>query len=179
MIRNSSVSYGSVAKSFHWVIFILVTFMLVLGYCMDDVTDKMVRAEIVNIHKLTGLSILLLMTLRLLWALMNPKPDLPSGTKLWERHLERAVHFLLYFVLFAMPIAGWIMSVAGGHAPHLFNLSLSLPLPQNTMVKHIAADMHDTLAIVIIILVSLHVLAALYHYFFKKDEVLSRMMPGN
>ncbi len=178
MLRNTRATYGSVAKVFHWVIFILVVCMLIFGYWMDGITDKTLRASLMNIHKLIGLTILLIMMLRLIWALLNPKPDLPNA-KPWEHRLERIGHFLLYFVLLAMPIAGWVMAVTAGFAPHIFNFRFQLPLSKNENVMNIAMGTHNTLAIVIIVLVSLHILAALYHYFFKKDNVLQRMMPGN
>ena len=176
MLRNTKTSYGSIAKIFHWAIFILVTFMLVLGYFMDEI-DKPARGMVMNLHKLTGLLILLLMLCRLFWALMNPKPELPVGTKIWERMLSRAVHFTLYVLILAMPVAGWVMSSASGHAPFIGSFKMKLPIAESDEVSHVAMNTHNFLAIVIIILVSLHVLAALFHFFIKKDNVLQRMMP--
>ena len=177
MVRNTLTSYGSIAKTFHWLIFFLVLFMLFLGYFMDDVAQE-ARGQVYNIHKLTGLSILVLMILRLLWTLTNPKPIIPDP-KLWERFAAHSVHYFFYFLLIAMPIAGWIMSSAAGKSPHLFHWMIALPISQSKPTAGLFASIHNTLAIVIIVTISLHVLAALYHYYVRKDNVLQRMMPGD
>jgi len=175
-LRNSQVAYGSVAKFFHWLIFLLVLFMIIYGYSLQYV-PKDYQAFAYNIHKLTGVTILTLMILRLLWALSNPKPLLPLDVPHWERLLERFVHALLYLVLIVMPLAGWIGSVAGGRPPHIGDINLWLPIEQNKALAEAAFNVHNTTAIIIIVLVSLHILAALYHHFIKRDDILRRMMP--
>lgn len=149
--------------------------MFFLGYFMDDISDKALRGNVINVHKLIGLTILALMILRTLWALINRKPDLPAGSKTWERWTVRAVHLSLYLVLLIMPLIGWIGSVAGGWIPHLGNIQFNLPIEKNKALSDLAFDTHNTLAIIIIVLVSLHALAALYHFFIKKDNILQRM----
>lgn len=151
--------------------------MLFLGYFMDEIKDKALFAKVINIHKITGLTILILMILRSLWALSNPKPALPIDTPDWQRISERVLHFLLYAVLIAMPVAGWIMSVSSGHSPKLFSWSIGLPISQNKSTAEFWMTVHNTLAVVIIVLVSIHILAAFYHYFVKKDNILQRMLP--
>jgi cytochrome b561 len=176
MLKNSQTSYGSISKFFHWILFVLIVFMLFLGYFMDDV-EKPFRGAIVNIHKLLGLTILLLMILRAIWASINLKPALPLGTPKWQQTAERVGHLLIYVALIAMPVCGWIGAVAAGHSPHLFGLSFGLPVPQSKSLDELCFSIHNTLAIVIIVLISVHTLAALYHYMIKKDDVLQRMMP--
>lgn len=178
MLKNTQTTYGSVAKFFHWVVFFLVAFMLVLGYFMVDIDDKPLRGQVINIHKLIGLTILLLMLLRATWASVNPKPILLNAAR-WEHFIERLMHYTLYVVLIAMPLFGWTGSVAGGYIPHLFSINFNLPVPQNKTLSDICFSIHNTLAVVIIVLVSLHILAALYHHFIKKDNILLRMMPGS
>lgn len=175
-LRNTIVAYGSVSKFFHWLIFLLILFMIIYGYCLSYV-PKDYQPFAYNIHKLTGLSILVLMLLRLLWALANPKPLLPPDTPQWQQWIERLVHFLLYATIIAMPLAGWIGSVAGGRPPHLGSFSITLPIAKNEALADTAFSIHNTIAVVIIVLVSLHILAALYHHFIKKDNTLRRMMP--
>lgn len=174
-LRNTHHSYGSVIKFLHWLIALLVIVLLCVGYLLGYIQDKAVFAKVVNVHKLVGLSVLVLMIIRLAWALINPKPELPN-TPCWQRFIERVVHYSLYALLIAMPLTGWIMSVASGHTPKLFNWSLGLPIPESKTIGKTFFNMHTLLAIVIIVLVSLHVLAALYHHFIKKDDVLKRMM---
>lgn len=173
--RNTSEQYGSVSKFFHWVIFFLVVCMFFIGYFMDDLSGE-IKGTVVNIHKVTGILILLLMLLRLIWSLTNIKPLVPNA-KPWEKMLERSGHFLLYFVLFAMPVSGWLMTIASGKPPRLFNIALTFPFDKNKPLAELCESIHSSLAIIIIVLVSLHVLAAVYHHIIKKDNVLRRMLP--
>lgn len=176
--RNTSTAYGSVAKFFHWAIFLLVLGMIPIGYFMGDISNPDLRGQVINLHKCTGLAILVLMILRLLWALMNAKPKLAALTAKWQIGMEHGMHFLLYLGLILMPLSGWIGSVAGGRLPHIGDISFSLPLAQNKeLAKFAFAKIHEPLAIVLIVLISIHILAALYHHFIKKDDILRRMLP--
>lgn len=176
MLRNTHQEYGLVTKTFHWVIFLLLLFMIIYGFLLPSI-PKPYQAFAYNLHKQTGLTILLLMILRLFWSLANPKPKLPQNTPNWQAVLERVVHWLLYIVIIAMPLAGWIGSSAVGKGPHFFGVALNLPIPANKQLSEICFQIHNTVAIIIIVLVSVHVLAALYHYFIKRDQVLQRMLP--
>ncbi len=174
MIKNTISSYGAVSKFLHWLIAILIICMLVFGYFLGDV-PKSYQGLAYDTHKLIGLTILSLMLLRLLWALTNTKPTVP-GARAWERFSERGVHFLLYLTIICMPIAGWIGSVAAGYPPHAGSVNFNLPIEKSKPLSDAAFDMHGTLALIIIGLLSIHVLAALYHHFVKKDNVLRRMV---
>lgn len=174
-IMNTSTSYGSVSKFFHWLIAILVIGMLCIGYLMGYIKDDVTFGTVISVHKITGLFILVLIILRLIWTLFNPKPALPSLSPL-ERFAAKSVHFLFYIILIVMPVAGWIMSVASGHVPHLFSWAINLPIEKSKPTAELWESVHNTLAIVIIVFVSLHILAALYHRLVKKDDVLQRML---
>jgi cytochrome b561 len=176
--RNTTIAYGSLAKFLHWLIFFLIIVMLTVGFLMDDIKNDSLRGQVFNLHKLTGITILCLMLFRLVWALINPKPMLPSGTPRWQKMAEHIIHGLIYVALIAMPLSGWIMSAAAGHFPHLFGYSLTLPVSKDKALSDLMATTHEYLAYFIIFLISLHVLAALYHHFIKKDEILVRMLPG-
>lgn len=176
-IRNTFTSYGSFSKFFHWLIFLLVLFMLIYGFCLSSIPKKYAGFAF-NIHKLTGLTILCLMILRGLWALANPKPILPGDTLPWQRLAERAVHYSLYFAIIAMPLSGWIGSTASGHAPTIGSITLGFPIRQDKAISNLCFNIHGILAIAIIVLVCVHVFAALYHHFIRRDGVLRRMMPG-
>lgn len=177
-IKNTDMEYGSIAKFFHWLIFLLILIMLCVGFFMDDISNPAIKGTVYNLHKLTGLFILTLVVLRLLWAFINKKPKLPRQNHLWERIAERTMHFLLYAAIIAMPLTGWLMSSAAGKAPHIFGINLPLlPVTQSKAIAGIYAERHEFLAWVIIVLVGLHTLAALKHHFIDKDNVLRRMMP--
>lgn len=175
-MMNTTRSYGSLAKVLHWLIFVLVFCMIIGGFLLDDV-PKEYKGVIFNLHKLTGLTILILMLVRLFWNAMNVKPVLSSDTKPWERRLERAVHGLLYLLIIAMPLAGWIGSSSAGKAPHIGNIIFALPIPQNKSLIDAMFAMHGWIAFGIIGLVTIHIFAALFHHYVKKDDVLRRMFP--
>lgn len=175
-LKNTTTTYGSVAKGFHWTIAILVLFMLAYGYSLNYFPQEYLSIGY-TIHKLIGLTILVLMVLRLVWALSNIKPRLPFNTPWLERFAEWAVHFSLYAALIAMPIAGWVGSVAAGRPPRLGETVFNLPIEKNQDLSDLAFTIHNTLAIIIIVLLGIHLLAALYHHFIKKDDILRRMMP--
>ncbi|MHB1947948.1 MAG: cytochrome b [Gammaproteobacteria bacterium] len=177
--RNTKFQYGSITKFLHWLIAFLVVFMLCIGYLMQEINNKIVFAQVINIHKLTGLTILTLMIIRAFWALFNPKPVLPENTPMWQHYAERGLHLLFYIVLIMMPIAGWIMSVAAGHNPKLFSWEITLPIVKSKNMAMLFEGIHNALAIVLIIMISIHVIAALYHLLYKKDNILRRMLPGS
>lgn len=172
---NTASTYGSVAKFFHWVIFLLVFSMLVFGFFMGDVPKDWQRF-VYNTHKLTGLTILVLVMLRLCWALINKKPALVMTSAI-EKIAEHTVHGLLYAFLMLMPILGWIGSSAGGRPPKLGDWVIGLPLGEDKVLKEWAFHWHGIVAWIIIGLVTIHVLAALYHHFIRRDDVLRRMLP--
>jgi cytochrome b561 len=94
----------------------------------------------------------------------------------WQRVIERLMHFLLYAGLIIMPLAGLVGAVAGGRPPHLGNFNIVLPIAQSKALAEFAFEsIHNPLAIILIILISIHILAALFHHFIKRDDVLRRM----
>lgn len=176
-IKNTKTRYGTLSRLLHWGVFLLVFGLIIIGFFMGDIGNKAVRGDVYTIHKFIGLSILTLMVFRLLWASLNPKPDMPKGTPTWERRAAHAGHYLLYAVVISMPLSGWIMASAANKAPKLFGASLAFPgIPLSKPLAHNAANIHFILAWTIIALVCLHALAALKHHFINKDDVLKRML---
>jgi len=176
-IRNTFTSYGSVSKFFHWTLFILIASMLIFGFLLSYV-PKEYQSIAYSTHKLTGLCILTLMILRLLWTLTNPKPALPPSTPWYEYLAERLVHWTMYAALIVMPLSGWIGSVAANRSPRLGEYIFTLPIEQSKSLMTSSFEVHYTIALIIIGLVSVHILAALFHHFIRKDNVLRRMLPG-
>ena len=177
MWKNTANTYGSVAKFFHWTIALLVICMLIFGYFLGDI-NKEYQPVAYNVHKLTGLTILTLMILRLLWRFTNPTPALPFNMPTRQVIAARTSHFLLYATALSMPIAGWVGSSAAGRPPHIGDVNLLLPVEKSEALVDTALNLHGTLAIIIIVLLSIHVLAALYHHLIKCDNILRRMLPN-
>ncbi len=178
-MANTSDEYGSVAKTFHWGIACLVIIMLISGNFMDDIDAPALRAFVYLMHKATGVLIFFLMALRLLWALYNRKPALPENMNRIEKLLARAMQNVLYITLFIMPLSGWLFTSVKGYPISfygLFNFPLA-PVLGKTYIGHFWRDIHTLLGWTLIILISLHALAALKHHFYDKDTVLKSMLP--
>jgi len=187
--RNNRLRYGSVAMSLHWLIAGLVVVNLGLGLYMADLPrSDTSRFLLFQTHKSIGLTVLTLSILRLGWRLMNPIPPLPRGLNPLLRLGAHISHFLLYFFIIAIPLAGWAMvsSSSLGLPTQYFglfawpNISFLASLPPATKAANLDLfkDTHSLLAYGAIALVMLHVLAALYHQFIRRDDVLRRMVPG-
>ncbi len=178
-LRNTKENYGSIAKLFHWLIFILILFMILLGFLMGYIDNNSLRGTAYTIHKSFGLLILFLMVLRIIWLLINPKPRLPEHMNSFMKFCAHAMHILLYLVILMMPIAGLLLSSYAGYPSSFFGLfSVILPVAKNQALSNLFGDIHEYLAFTIVVLVIVHVLAALKHHIIYKDNVLTRMMPG-
>lgn len=187
--RNSLLRYGTVAMTLHWLIAALVLVNVTLGLTMTDLPHSDPnRFMLYQLHKSVGLTVLTLSFARLGWRLINPIPPLPRGMSPLLRFGAHASHFALYFLIIAIPLAGWSMvssSSLGLATPYfgLFswpNIWFLADLPAATKAANLELfkDTHALLAYLAIGLVSLHVLAALYHQFIRRDDVLKRMVPG-
>lgn len=175
--RNTSIDYGWLTKVFHWLVFLLVVGMIISGFLMTDVLAKSLKPQVYMIHKSFGLCILALMLIRISWMLINIRPQLPNHFPEWQRKLANSIHGLLYIALLAMPLSGWIMSTASNHIPTFFGwFAVPMPwMPLSKPLAEFAGETHEILAWTIVVLVSLHILAALKHHFIDKDFVLRRM----
>lgn len=180
MFKNTRNSYGSISKWLHWVIFILVLAMLACGFVMGSLPESM-QGDAYRAHKLTGIIILGLMVFRLLWRWVNPTPVLPNTMPGWQKLAAWAVHALFYIVLFAMPLTGWILSTAAGHAPVLYGIDIALPFPGISLDDSLATflgHVHEYGAFFLLALLALHIAASLKHHYIDHDDILKRMMPG-
>ena len=130
-------------------------------------------------HKSLGVLILTLVALRILWRLGNPAPDLPPDTPRWERRAAGLSHWLLYALMIAMPVTGWIINSAA-NVP--FSVFWLVPLPAivgpSKAVEDLAALAHVTLFVLLAVALLAHIGAALRHHCVKRNNVLARMLPG-
>ena len=189
-VTNNRDRYGTVAMTFHWLIALLVIGNLCSGFFVANVMDDANpwHFTVIQIHKSVGLTILTLSVLRLAWRLVNPIPPLPPGMSLPLRITARATHFLFYFFIIAIPLAGWAWTSSStkGIPTNYFGLFpwpnipwlADLPREQKIANGHMFHSYHIYLAYSAAVLLVLHVSAALYHQFFRHDTVLKRMWPG-
>jgi cytochrome b561 len=177
-IRNTPARWGHIAQFLHWLIVALIIVQVILANIAEDLPIGMKKIAMYARHKSVGITILALAVIRLLWRWANPTPALPSTLKPYERTLAGLTHFGLYLILFAMPLTGWMMTSARGFPASWFGF-FQLPdfVPKNTALYNAMKETHDTLALVLYAIVTLHVAAALKHHFIMKDDVLRRMLP--
>lgn len=177
LIRNTIQNYGFIAKSFHWVMALLIIGMLFVGFYMETLEgpDKF---RLIGLHKSTGALLLGLVALRLLWRWTNKTPALPGNINGLMRFGAHASHFALYGLMFAMPLIGWAMSSAAGFPVSVYGWFTLPPLIEKSAeMVTLMKTLHYYGAIAFIALISLHFLAALYHQFIREDGVLRRMLP--
>lgn len=178
-IRNTQQTYGSVAKFLHWLTAICAIILLCVGVSLHYLPKGELKTTIIQAHKSGGVTLLILMILRLLWRWTNPQPMLPSSLKRWEKVLAKSVHRLLYLAVIVMPISGIVMTYAAGYSIKLWWLyPIHLPwIPKNKALATFAHSAHGYIAGFIVALITLHTLAALKHLLINKDGVFQRMWP--
>lgn len=177
-LRNDESRYGIIAQLFHWSIVALVITQFVLANLANDLPLGPAKVRLLEQHKSVGITIFGLVLLRLLWRWLNPVPALPDGVARWQRIGARISHSLLYALLLAMPLAGWLMSSARNFPVSWFRL-VTLPdlIAPREAAFELFRDVHHLLAKLLFIVALLHIAAALKHHFIDRDNVLRRMLP--
>jgi cytochrome b561 len=177
--NDASRDWDAVAKSFHWVLALLILGELALGQVIERTRLSPLKLDLFVWHKSIGLTILLLAIMRLAWRLAHPPPAAPTGTPAWETKLARTGHILLYVLMFAVPLAGWTVSDTS-LIP--FKAFWMVPVPDlmaaNRELSDLAARVHGGLTKLLAVVALLHIAAALRHHFFLHNDILRRMLPG-
>ena len=184
MLKNTENSYGVVAKFFHWFVVVLFIGQFVVAENMgemrpDETWLSFGKWSLYGFHKSVGVLLIFIVLLRLTWKLYNKQPAHPEGTTKLQALAADGAHWALYGVMIAFPVSGYMMSMAGGHGISFFGL-VNVPdlIGQSKTLAGIAHETHEILGGVTYALVGLHVAAALWHHFVKKDNVLKRMTHG-
>ena len=181
MLRNSTTAWGSIAKSFHWVLAALVIFSIGYGWWMTHLAVRAGRLSLYGFHSSLSYDLLFLLVLRLVWRAIDPAPLLPRNTLHWERRAAYASHLLLYVLMLAVCISGWLMLGAFSR-PINATLFGMIPVPTLTTpdrpLHDLLEDIHRILSYALLALIVVHVAAALRHHFIKRNDVLRRMWWG-
>lgn len=174
------VRYGGPAIALHWLVAALVLGQLALGWWMIEIPKSPpgLRAGWFNVHKSIGLTIGLLMLARLWWRLRHPAPSLPATLPRWQVLAARANHALLYACLLAMPLSGYLGSVFSGYPILYFGVRLPQWGWASPPLKDFFSAVHFAAVYLLMLLVTLHVAAALKHLLVDRDGVFGRMLPA-
>ncbi len=176
MLKNTATTYGTVAKAFHWLLFVLLTFAIVMGNLLAAMPKGADKLQAAGMHKSFGAILLTLILCRLLWRLINETPRLPDDTPTGQAIMAKGMHWLLYILMLAQPLSGILMSQAGGFPVSFFGLfEFPVFLDKNPELAEFFRAMHGTVWILLVVAVFGHAGAALHHHFIKKDHVLKQM----
>ena len=175
----ASPRYSGPAQFFHWLIAGLILFQIPLAYYMIGLPLSPDKLESYALHKSVGLSIFALSAMRLAWRWLRPPPPLAADIAAWQATLARLAQWLLYGIIFAMPLTGWLSSSAANFPVSLFGWVTLPNLVAPDQVLHEQLELaHRLLAYGLFTLLAAHVGAALHHHFLRRDHVLLSMLPG-
>lgn len=179
VLRNSDSGWGWPARYLHWLMAILMIAQVTLGQYAHDLETSPQKLGLMMWHKSLGITLLLLAILRLGWALFNTRPSAPSGSGRWQRRAARASHMTLYGLMLAIPLSGWLHNSAANVPFKLYRL---VPWPSligpSEQLAHVFEEWHEGLVKALLALLAVHVGAALWHHFGKRDDILRRMLSG-
>ena len=177
-LKNTRDQWGSISKLLHWLVVLLILAMAWIGLTMGDLPNGPDKIATYALHKSIGITILVLVLLRLGWRLYAGAPAPVPGTPSWQDKIASLTHWALYALLLAMPISGWVVNSSSGFPLQWFGL-VNLPaiVGRDQELHEFAENMHETLFWILITLVVLHAAAAFYHHLFQRDATLARMLP--
>jgi cytochrome b561 len=173
---STGASYSPAAIAFHWIIFVLVVVVGILGLLHDD-WPKDTQAFWINVHAMIGLLLWLVLIARIWWRLGHTPPALPADVGSFSRRFSSPIHMALYALLFVTPIIGIVTFIYHGRIFDFGLFQLDPGVKSNRAIFHPTEDIHGYLAYAIFTVAGLHALAALYHRFVLHDGVLARMWP--
>jgi len=173
---NPVARYSTPAIVLHWLVALLIFAAFPLGVYMHELPLSPGKLKLYSYHKWIGITVLLLVAIRLSWRLTHTPPPLPESVAAWQRRASAAVHGLLYLLMIVIPLSGWMMSSAKGFPVVWFGV---LPLPdlvgKDKALGELLAGVHQALNFSLLTLVILHVGAALQHHFIERQPFLQRM----
>ncbi len=176
---NAVLRYPRSAIALHWLVALLIFVTFPLGVYMHELPVSPDKLKLYSYHKWIGITILMLASARVMWRMTYTPPPLPGNMALWQQRVSHIVHGLLYVLILAIPLSGWLMSSAKGFQTVWFGV---LPLPdlvgKDKALGELLAGVHQTLNFSLLVLVVLHVAAALKHQFLERLPFLQRMSWG-
>lgn len=174
--QTSGTNFSLIARLLHWLMAIGILSMLFIGVGMvTSVSEK--HNWLLALHKPLGALLLLLVCLRLIVRLVKGTPPLPADLPLWQKYAAIASHWLLYLLMFAMPLIGWAMVSASGTPVNLAGTwTLPAIVPENADVFAVLRSTHRYLAYLLFATVLLHLAAGLFHGLIRRDGVLGSMV---
>lgn len=183
-MTQSSQSYDATSKWLHWGIAVAIGLVFVSAALMDVELPPDQRKMLFTAHKTTGFFLLLAGIFRVIWRSTHPAPPLSlKSMPQWQVKAAKATHFVLYALGLLVPLAGWLMVSAGPYGLSLFGVLAvpNIPMPSDpdllNTLRHIFSGAHAIMATILLIVIVIHIGAAILHHFVDRDDVLLRMSP--
>ncbi len=175
-----SSKYTTTAIALHWIMAVAIVSLFAFGLYMHDLPLSPWKLRVYSWHKWAGVTIFILAIARLAWRLANRPPKLPQHMGRAEQFVAHVGHGSLYFLMFAIPLSGWLMSSAKGFQTVLFGM---FPIPdllsKNKELGDLLQTVHWALNMLLAAIVVGHVAAALKHHFINRDDVMTRMLSNH
>lgn len=174
----NGVRYTRTAIGLHWAVALLIFAAFPVGLYMVELPLSPTKLKIYSYHKWVGVTIFLLAVARLVWRTTHPAPPMPASVPRWQQAIAGATHILLYLLIVAIPLSGWLMSSAlGFQTVYLGVLPLPDLLEKDKLLGEQLKFLHMFLNYTLAALVLTHVGAALKHHLIDRDDILTRMLP--
>jgi cytochrome b561 len=177
MTTETTSAYDPLLRRIHWLTAALFIAAMLIGFfCGLQQPGTSPRRELLEVHKSLGATLFFLAILRLMVRAATTAPGEVSSFGPWVRLAARLNHWALYFILFAMPITGYVFSSAGGYSlKYFWTFSWPRLVVKNNEVARIGETSHELIAWLVYAAVALHIAATFWHVVVKRDETLSRM----
>lgn len=177
-LTTNSERYNKLAIYLHW----FMLFLLIAVYATIELREFFPkgsdpRKAMKMWHFMLGLSVLLLVVLRIVNRFLSNTPAIVPTPPAWQEKLAKLFHLALYGLMIAMPLAGWMILSGEGQVIPFFGLELPPLIAPNKDLAETIEEVHETLGTVGYFLIGIHALAAIYHHHFMKDNTMKRMLP--
>jgi cytochrome b561 len=177
--RDTDVAYSVTARTLHWITAALVLILLPLGLVIANKWGGPWQDQLYNLHRSIGTLIIPVILVRLGYRLTHKPLPLSDEIPPVQRHAAHATHWTLYTLLVIQPFVGWAASAAYPAPVIVFGLfDLPMIVGPNRALSDQLVIVHRSIALVIALLVTVHIAAALYHHYARRDGVLMRMISG-
>jgi cytochrome b561 len=178
-ITASTPGYTLTARVLHWTTAVLILVMIPLGLIVANEWGGPAQDFLYDLHKSIGVTLIPIVIVRLAYRLLNPPPPLPNDIPALQRFAAHATHWVLYGLILVQPIIGYIfVSIYPAPVPFFGLFDLPAIFPANRALSDRLAIVHLYVGLSIAVFAAMHIAAALYHHFVRRDEVLMRMIRG-
>jgi len=176
--RNDTERYGALSIGLHWFMFLLLAAVyacIELRELFPKGSDP--REALKEWHFMLGLSVLVLVVLRLVIRLTAPVPSIVPQPPTWQNFFAKLMHLALYILMIGMPLGGWLILSAEGKPIPFFGMQLPALSGESKNLADLAEEIHEVGGTVGYFLIGLHAAASLFHHYVLRDNTLRRILP--